>query len=267
MNTQYYNFGTTSIKAEAVLYARNINLRKMPSTDKIASIPYTMRLTETSFAVLFRYGVVVYFNANEADKNHLVSNLESYIVNSLPQKESEQLEIIIAPEGKERFEADQIFVTDASIAKLQLIAEALAKSTILSHNESELEHAFDKIEPLALELSQKGRTKRDPKQLQMIVGNILLREHTLVARAESSERPGVLWEYPELNNLYTNLSYELELDDRSKALQEKIDLATKIVSTTVDLIQNESSLRVEWLIVLLIVIEIMLTILEHTNIL
>ena len=103
--------------------------------------------------------------------------------------------------------------------------------------------------------------------MQKLIGNILLREHTLVARAEASDRPELLWEHPDLTNLYTTLSYELELNDRAKAIQEKIDLATKIVSTTVDLIQNQSTLRVEWLIVVLILVEILISILEHTKIL
>jgi uncharacterized Rmd1/YagE family protein len=69
----------------------------------------------------------------------------------------------------------------------------------------------------------------------------------------------VLWELPGLNRLFSRLEDEYEVAERRLALDRKLDLITRTVETLVNLLQNQRALRVEWYIVLLIVIEIFLT--------
>ncbi|MCB0334482.1 MAG: RMD1 family protein, partial [Bdellovibrionales bacterium] len=187
MNTQVlFSDQIKSFKVEAFLAARKLQLRRISSLDKIASLPVTLRLTETSICVLFRYGVVVFFNATQADKNNFFEEFSEQFISKFDSPEIEHLEVVLRSDAKECFETDCVVLNDTSLPKLQLLAESLAKSVILAHNESELVHAFDQIEPLALDLSQKGRPSQNTRQLQKLIGNILLREHTLVARAEAS---------------------------------------------------------------------------------
>jgi required for meiotic nuclear division protein 1 len=60
--------------------------------------------------------------------------------------------------------------------------------------------------------------------------------------------------------LYLRLEDEFELSERAEILDRKVELISRTVSTTLDLLQTQRGLRVEWYIVALIVFEILLSI-------
>jgi uncharacterized Rmd1/YagE family protein len=143
--------------------------------------------------------------------------------------------------------------------RLQIIADVLAKSTIMAYYEPKVAQQFDRIEPLAAELHLGWRASRRSKELLEHIGETLLMESKMVGRAEVVEKPELLWEYPELDRLHARLEDEYELQERYEALERKLGLITRTAETTLSLMHTRSSLRVEWYIVLLIVFEIILT--------
>jgi len=147
----------------------------------------------------------------------------------------------------------------ASPERLQIVANVLSKSLILSHYETRIADAFDQIEPLAARLQRSGRTGSQAKRLLQQIGGVLLTQHRMVGRVEMQEKPDVLWDHPELERLYARLEDEYELAERGLALERKLALINDTVGAVLDLIQDQRSLRLEWYIVGLIVIEILLT--------
>jgi uncharacterized Rmd1/YagE family protein len=73
------------------------------------------------------------------------------------------------------------------------------------------------------------------------------------------EKPDVLWEQPALSRLFARLEDEYELSERRLAIDRKLELISRTVSTLVELLQNKRALRVEWYIVILIVMELVLS--------
>jgi uncharacterized Rmd1/YagE family protein len=63
----------------------------------------------------------------------------------------------------------------------------------------------------------------------------------------------------QLEQLYLRLEDEFELSERAEILDRKLELISRTVSTTLDLVQTQRGHRVEWYIVGLIVFEIGLT--------
>jgi uncharacterized Rmd1/YagE family protein len=62
-----------------------------------------------------------------------------------------------------------------------------------------------------------------------------------------------------LEGLYLRMESEFELSERYAALERKLNLISRTVQTVAELLHSKRSLRLEWSIVVLIVIEIMLT--------
>jgi uncharacterized Rmd1/YagE family protein len=80
----------------------------------------------------------------------------------------------------------------------------------------------------------------------------------MVGRVEVTEKPEITWDDPKLDRLYERLSIEYELRERDRALSRKLELISHTAQTYLNLLQHRQSLRVEWYIVLLIVVEIVL---------
>jgi len=58
------------------------------------------------------------------------------------------------------------------------------------------------------------------------------------------------------------MAEEYELIERHRSLERKLELISKTAETLLGLLQNQRSHRVEWYIVILIVIEVFLTLYE-----
>ncbi|MGL4186352.1 MAG: RMD1 family protein, partial [Thiotrichaceae bacterium] len=66
----------------------------------------------------------------------------------------------------------------------------------------------------------------------------------------------------DLQGLYLQLEDEFELQERHVALERKLQVISNTAETLLDLLQTQQSQRVEWYIVILIVVEIALTLYE-----
>lgn len=54
------------------------------------------------------------------------------------------------------------------------MADALAKSTVLAHDERQVAAVFDIIEPFVRKLAERGHTPHDRKAMLKLAGNALL---------------------------------------------------------------------------------------------
>ena len=119
------------------------------------------------------------------------------------------------------------------------------------------------MEPLAVNLEQGGRATYQVQVLTRHISHILLTQHRMVGRVEVGEKPEILWEKPDLEVLYVRLESEYELRERQLALERKLEVIGRTAQTVLDLLQARRSLRVEWYIVILIVMELLLNLYEQ----
>ena len=68
-----------------------------------------------------------------------------------------------------------------------------------------------------------------------------------------------------MERFYLLLEAEYEISERHIALERKLDLISRTAETLLDLLHSQRSLRVEWYIVILIVVEIVLSLIEKLH--
>ena len=78
-------------------------------------------------------------------------------------------------------------------------------------------------------------------------------------RVAVAEKPDVVWDRPDLERLYARLQDEYELKERAEALSRKLTLISDTAEMLTDMIDTQRSLRLEIMIVLLILFEIVIT--------
>ena len=252
----------TEFKARALLLGERIDLKALETADRLGANPLALATKDDGVAVLFRYGVAVLFDVAALEEAELLSALSAYVANPFSRPETEDINLRIDPQLRDTMHGDTVFLDTAGIERLQIVADILAKSLVLSLYESKVSHNFDRVEPLAATLASYGHSGRPARELLQHIGNALLSEHTMVGRVEVSEKPEILWEYPDLEKLYVRLEDEFELRERHLALERKLGVISRTAETLLKLIQNRQSLRVEWYIVILIIAEILLTLYE-----
>jgi len=252
------------LRCRATYLGQRIDLKQFRHTQSLATNPLAIHYGHDGVVVLFRYGVAVSYGLSALEENRLREELEPYIRDPIRDIEDESLDIQIN-QGNEGFVEGRLYINEVSIARLQLIAGILAKSVVLAYYETTVASTFDQVEPLAEQLKHKGRGGANNKVLLQRIGEMLSIQSKMVGRVEVSDKPELLWENPDLERLFQRMEDEYEIKERHIALERKLQLITRTTETILDLLQNNRSLRVEWYIVILIVIEILITLFEKLS--
>lgn len=250
------------IVAKALLVGERLVLKTLETTDPLATNPLILRAGKAGCAVLLRYGVVVMFNLTPIEEASFLETLSAFIKEPADHPVSEQLWLTFGPEAKERLESNRLRLRDSSAERLQIVAEALAKSVVLEFYEDEVSRLFEQIKPFTTAIQ--NQAARPPKEHELLryIGGTLLIQQRMLGIVEVGEKPDPVWDHPGLNRLYLRLEDEYELRERLLALEQKLALVSRTVETALGILQRDSSHRVEWYIVILIVVEILLSVYE-----
>ncbi len=251
-----------AFRARAVLVGERIDLKALGTVDALAANPLTVTVQGGGAASLFRFGVVVFFAVSPMEEMAFLRTLQPLIANPYSAPEIEELEVQVEPGTKEVVTAGVVYLEDAAVERLQVIADILSKSALLSLYEKQVAGEFDRVEQLATELQRTGRIPGKGAEFLRKIGTLLLVEQRMVGRAEVTEKPEILWDNAGLEGLFALLEDEFELRERHAALERKLGLIARTSQTLLELLSSHHSLRVEWYIVILIVMEIMLTLYE-----
>jgi uncharacterized Rmd1/YagE family protein len=253
----------TEFNARAVLFAERIDLRGLSGAATLATNPLALEVKGGGIAVLFRYGVVVCFDVAAMEEIAFLDRLGGFASAPYASPETEEVRVRIEAQAREgSVQGGAVVLEDASLERLQVIADVLSKSVLLALYESQVASEFDRIEPLAAELERSGRIPGQTRALLSKIGAMLLVSQRMVGRAAITEKPELLWDHPALEGLFGRLEDEYEIIERHGALERKLNLISNTVQTLLEMLGSRHSLRVEWYIVILIVVEILLTLYE-----
>ena len=263
MPTNHLNWASKeTILARARIVGERLSLKTLERTEPLATNPLIIRAGATGCAVLLRYGVIVTFDLSADEENTLLEMLQPHIIEPIESTISEELPIAFRPQTKERLEGNVVWLQDYSAERLQIVAEALGKSVVLNYYEVEIADIFQSIKPFTIGIP--GKTMRSLKEEDLLsyIGGTLLIQQKMFGIVEVGEKPDPVWDDPALDRLYLRLENEYELRERLVILEQKLGLISRTVETSLNLLQRNSSHRVEWYITILIVIEIVLVIYE-----
>ncbi len=248
------------IIGRAFFIGQRLDLRAFEKASRLMVSPLMVAAGAQGVAVLFRYGVVVLFGLSAVEEASFLNDMKAFVIQPFDKVEIEEVELVRA--GEDGVVGSHIQLSEFALPRLQVVADVLAKSVVLGHYETALAQTFDRIEPLATKLQTGARFMHQSRELLRHIGEVLLIQSKMVARVEVSEKPELLWEQPQYERLFLRLEGEFELRERHVALERKLELVSRTAETLLDLLQNKRTLRVEWYIVILIVVEIVLTLYE-----
>jgi uncharacterized Rmd1/YagE family protein len=253
------------IKARALLLGDRLDLKLFKIADCLATTPLTLEVdADGGIAVLFRYGVVVFFGVKGMDEVRFIESLWPMLTNRYAAPETDELEI---RSGRSSIgvQSGAVTLDEITLEKLQIIADAMSKNLMLSLYENKVGGEFDRIEPLAQELATHGRVSAGSRKLLSKIGSMLLIEHRMVGRAEVGDKPETLWNFPQLEGLYASLEDEFELRERQAALERKLGLIADTAQTLADVWDNKQLHKLEWYVIGLILFEIVISLVELSD--
>ena len=214
-------------------------------------------------AVVFRYGVVVLVGLGTLAEDEVIRGVAPRVLGPFALHEEETISLAPLDGREERADTDGVVrIADLSPERMLVVADALAKSAALAHDERQVAEVLDAIEPWARSLAERGRRPAGRREMIRLLGGALLVQHRVSGRVAVSEKPDLLWDRPDLERLYARLEDEYELIERAGILDRKLNLIGQTARLITDLMDTERSLRLEVIVVLLIALEIVLSVFQ-----
>jgi len=255
-----------AITVRALQLGETLDIKGLEREDSFSTNPLAFRTASGGTAALFKSGAVVFVNMTPVEEEDLIRGLGSRIIDPLDEREIETTQIVVKA-GEEELIASPgaLQVKSADPNRLLLIAEALAVSVALAHDERRIASAFERIEPVASSLIRRQLPAGPKSALLEQIGEALLIQQRLAGRVDLDEKPDVLWDHQELERFWVKLVDEYDLPARARAIERKLVVIRETADTIADLISTRTSHRLEWYIIALIAIEIALGLYDSFN--
>lgn len=147
---------------------------------------------------------------------------------------------------------------EVTFDKLALTAYVLAQSVAIDHFDALAESIVSSFDKINNELEQKGSLRIGTKKVLKIVGTGNSIRQMIISRLALLDKPEIVWEQAELENLYQNLRTMFELNDRFKNIEYKIQYLQNSSEIVLSLLRDRRAQALELIIIFLIAFEILL---------
>lgn len=184
----------------------------------------------------------------------LQSDNESFVYQDYPIK--------IAPEQEKPFiiTNEAIFLKNPSILNLKLIALAISQSVGLERYEKQLDTLFAQNREVVESIHGFSIARRT--SLVKFVKRLALIRHDMVGNLLLLDKPNILWDDEEAEALYNRMALILELNDRHEIALSKLSQIKEDVMLVMDLLNHKQSEFLEWIIIILIGVEIVMGLID-----
>ncbi|WP_108669101.1 RMD1 family protein [Peribacillus acanthi] len=225
---------------------------------------FNQNVVESQMVLVFSFGSIVFINFTHSyeirrflkfihdfepdiDWKNLYKYTDDY---SLHIKENEN--ILLTDEF--------VIVPNYEIFYPELISTVLAKSVALEKTEEQLGKIHDKLETM-IDRLEKGNLRIGNKELARTTAKIVRHEYNTLAYIMILDKPDITWTSSTAGEFYDKMVEFFELNDRYKILKSKTEILYNIMDGFSTISHSIRGLFVEWIIVILILFEIILTLL------
>lgn len=204
---------------------------------------------------LFDYGVLICWGVLEAQKQALLSRLGEFVINPLPAQEFEQYHFVLNADT-DRMHTDQIsLVSDEHWARLA-VSHALAQSVKLGQFESSAQAVIEANAYIPRALATTGKIPLKRRELSRLRGTLFSVKSDILLNFNLLDTPEFFWDYSELEPLYTMVSRYLDIVSRINVLSKKMETIHELFEMLASEQHHLHSSMLEWIIIILIAVEI-----------
>ncbi|MEI6093275.1 MAG: RMD1 family protein, partial [bacterium] len=130
--------------------------------------------------------------------------------------------------------------------------------------EQHVENLLELSNTHLVQIRKRWRLPTATQKLTNFLVECMITKQQIITNLFVLDSPDELWENPELDIIYKDLKKMMEISSRFKSLDYKLKLIQENLSIIVELSSTRSNLWLEFIIVVLIVVELFLALVRHT---
>lgn len=213
------------------------------------------------FIYLFKYGVACFLNMNEAAINAFLERIAPFCKNPFENKLREEFHIKTnATEYK--FGYNEIEIINADVEMLRLIMLNVSQSVALSYYSEQTNKLLEETNLHTQVLEKRGHLDIRGRSLKRYIGKTLLLKNRIVENLYIFDSPPEVWESETLNKIDIGLKRTFDLQERFRNIQDGLHIVSENLELFKDIMQARKSNLLEWIIIILIFVEVINLIIE-----
>lgn len=209
----------------------------------------------------FSYGVVVCWGLSDAEKSLFLSYVKPFEKHPSLKMERDDLTYVYGDTMK--IEEDEVTLQDTHALTKLAISHGLAQSVKLTIFEELIQKTITETKYLPKELAGSGNISLSRKEMSKKMGEIFINRNFINLHADILDVPEFFWNYPELEPFYKMSAHYLDIGKRVDTLNKRLSVVHELFEILSSQLNHQHSSRLEWTIIILIVIEVFLAILSH----
>jgi uncharacterized Rmd1/YagE family protein len=220
-------------------------------------------LENNGVIILFKFGAYVTWNVEFEALKFFQDFVKDFEHQSLETPVVEKLVYDTASEFKINF--DKLILSDEEILTKIAISTSLAQNVKLIDFENTIETTVKENSSIPLVLSQTGKINLSKKETAKKMGELFLVKSKMNLHYDLLDTPEFFWDYPEYETYYEKVTRYLDIKARVEVLNKKAE----VIQELFDMLSNEQNHKyssfLEWIIIILIGVEIVMGLLEQIH--
>uniref|UniRef100_A0A166DSZ9 DUF155 domain-containing protein n=1 Tax=Daucus carota subsp. sativus TaxID=79200 RepID=A0A166DSZ9_DAUCS len=272
-----------SIPVRAYFFSTSVDLKRLVEVNKKNFIPPTSRMTnyvvlrfgdlkselkgsdsslcgrDCCYIVVFQYGSIVLFNVPDNKIDGYLNLVKTHASGILPEMRKDEYEVREKPTLDTWMQGglDFIMLQYLNIDGIRTVGSVLGQSIALDYY---VDGMVDEFTGINRDMEKSGTFKMEKKKLFQLVGKANSNLADVILKLGLFERSDIAWKDAKYAEIWEYLRDEFELTQRFASLDFKLKFVEHNIRFLQESLQNRKSDSLEWLIIVLIAVEIVISI-------
>ncbi len=208
----------------------------------------------------FPYGSIVSWGVPKEKETQLLQEIRPFEDQHTEELETDEFTYVYGDTPK--IVEDEIILPNHDILTKLAISHGIAQSVKLGTFEVAIQKTYNQSKNIPEDLAARGRIPLSRKEIRRKMGELFLERNSINLHVEVLDTPEFFWEYPELEPLYLMVANYLDLESRVEVLNHRLDVVHEMFQMLGSELNHKHSSRLEWIIIILIIIEVVLSLLR-----
>ncbi|WP_405575417.1 RMD1 family protein [Winogradskyella sp. Asnod2-B02-A] len=207
------------------------------------------------YIYLFHYGIISFFNMSNDEIDKALTLIQPYCDNYFSEKITEELSVVIQPNTLEvNFEST--ILPELNSEMIRLVMLNTTQSVALDRYSEITEALISETNEHTKYLENNGKLDISGNKLKRFIGKILNIKNKISENLYIFDSPDSTWEDEQLNKLNIELKKTFDLKDRYHLIHNRIEIIKENLELFKDILDHRESSRLEWIIIILILVEV-----------
>ncbi len=216
---------------------------------------------DNQYLYVLSFGVLVFVDYSELDMSQYLEFAEGFCRQPLHERMREDISITHDP-ILDQYGYNDITISQISQDTIKIIMINIGQSVALDYFSLEADKLLEEARNHTLELEQSGKISISGQRLKKFIARVLNIRNQIAENLYILDSPAETWEDEYLGRLDTGLKRHFEITPRYRSLNENLQIIKENLDLFKDLMQHQKSSMLEWIIILLILVEVINMFLE-----